>query len=177
MSLIRKSPSGLESLFKVGITLDIRTNHELIQLFDLTGLKSIGDSLRIISNRNLAECSITFICDFLKINARRAIIDNNASQCASAFKVVEGCNLSVVLSVKDENPLMIFPNPANSSITIDGLHNVTSIRILNLYGQVVFEETVNEETLQINLNGFISGLHYIELLSNEERKLIKFIKI
>jgi hypothetical protein len=79
------------------------------------------------------------------------------------------------LSVNEfsENETMkIYPNPANEILNIK-LENPTSISIVNIVGEEVYQGTVNANST-IDISGFSSGIYFIKDLNNGQ--VIKFIK-
>ena len=81
-------------------------------------------------------------------------------------------------SLSIETPVLVFPNPANSEITVSNISKDGSqIRILNLLGEQVKNfNTDGEQKLNINISDLPSGIY--ELLISDSEKVIckKIIK-
>lgn len=66
----------------------------------------------------------------------------------------------------ENNALQInlHPNPANDIVTITSKNDFSKIELLNVTGQVLLSETVNDKTRQINLNGFSEGIYFVKVV-------------
>jgi len=117
-----------------------------VTVFDTTNI-TIYDTLTVtIFDTIITSISVT---DTLVINA-----------------VITGVN-----PPNNTNIISIYPNPANTHITIDNgnfaLMNGYTIRINNALGQTVFNQTVNQQQFYINLSGWTgSGYYYLDLIDN-----------
>lgn len=56
----------------------------------------------------------------------------------------------------------VYPNPSNGEFTVYGLQSTVQIQIINLYGQVVFDKTVNHKQETINLSE-ASGIYFYKV--------------
>lgn len=77
------------------------------------------------------------------------------------------------------NPITIHPNPANDHITIDGLNeklNITSLVITNMEGKIIKNLEVTSATMDVNLDGFDSGVYFIVVNHAGGNETLKFIK-
>jgi hypothetical protein len=82
----------------------------------------------------------------------------------------------------NQNTLKVFPNPANTHITIDyGIFSSMSgytLKIVNALGQTVFISPINQQTSYINLSTWTgSGIYYVQLINPqnntiENRKIV-----
>ena len=64
----------------------------------------------------------------------------------------------------------VFPNPSNGSFTVDldNLINVKEIRILNLLGKIVFQQSINNQS-KINIDNLPSGVYILTVIDNENK--------
>ena len=69
-----------------------------------------------------------------------------------------------------QNPIIIYPNPANESITISGLTEITKFRLFDVLGKVIMEKDVSFTDTAIELNNISSGLYFYSL-SNQKQVL------
>lgn len=80
------------------------------------------------------------------------------------------------------NSLNVFPNPSSNSINIQipKVNAEATLKILNIYGQLLNEYKINEYQNQIlelkNTSVYESGLYFIEFISKTGRLTAKFIK-
>ena len=70
----------------------------------------------------------------------------------------------------------LYPNPANTHVTIEG-NNILYIRLINSYGQVVLEKTyesVNHVTL--DLSDLPQGVYSVEVITEKEQIVKQLVK-
>lgn len=60
----------------------------------------------------------------------------------------------------------IYPNPANEKITVDA-KNINSISISNVMGQKVYETSVNNDKVVVDVNDFPAGIYMINVITDE----------
>lgn len=87
---------------------------------------------------------------------------------------------NTVLSVESNinSTIGIYPNPASDNVFIN-FHDKTNffhVRILSLFGNVVFESNNYISNSSINLEGLASGIYIIQVISEENTISNKFIK-
>ncbi len=87
-----------------------------------------------------------------------------------------------VLEVSEYNleVINVYPNPTTNSVTISGASSedqVRSVRLVTLTGQEVLSKKVTTLSTTINLVTFPSGIYFLELRNNANKKrIIKLIK-
>jgi N-acetylneuraminic acid mutarotase len=82
----------------------------------------------------------------------------------------------------NQNTLKVFPNPANTHITIDygnfASMNGCTLKVVNAVGQTVFATPINQQSSYIDLSTWTgSGIYYVQLIdtqnnSIENRKIV-----
>ena len=75
-----------------------------------------------------------------------------------------------------EAGITMFPNPANDNLTIEGLTENSSVRILNTVGQLVYSNLIKGSKAMINTSSFKNGLYIIQLEMNGKIVTTKFVK-
>lgn len=60
----------------------------------------------------------------------------------------------------------IYPNPANEKITIDA-QNINRVSISNVMGQKVYETSVSDEQIVVDVNDFPAGVYMIQVVTDE----------
>jgi hypothetical protein len=58
----------------------------------------------------------------------------------------------------------VYPNPTNSSLTINTSVNYTSIQIVNTLGQLAFTK---EKSASLNVSSLPSGIYFIQLVDTK----------
>ena len=86
--------------------------------------------------------------------------------------------------IKDQSDfsstIQVFPNPTNDRITISGMNGnysgKTSISVYNLQGQLLLQQSANQETVEINLNSLAKGMYVLKLNSSNNYVVKRIIK-
>lgn len=81
-------------------------------------------------------------------------------------------------SVKNNDNIYIYPNPAENTLKIKGSTNSPSnIRIFNLNGRILLEKENYDLTRSLNIKDLTKGFYVLEIRNKEFQKSFKFIKI
>lgn len=64
----------------------------------------------------------------------------------------------------DNNSFTVYPNPTNSTLTINTKAIYSSVQIVNMLGQVVFTK---EKSTSLNVSSLPSGIYFIQLVDNK----------
>ncbi len=65
-----------------------------------------------------------------------------------------------------EENIGIYPNPANEKITVNA-QNIERVSITNVMGQKVYETSVGDDNMVIDVNNFPAGLYMINVVTDE----------
>lgn len=91
------------------------------------------------------------------------------------------CNVG--LAENEKSPFIIFPNPVNSYLTIEGINSELSevdLSIVNSEGRIVLEQKLAigsiSEKIQVDVSEFLSGLYIIELKQTTSSNKYRFVK-
>lgn len=87
---------------------------------------------------------------------------------SSVVNVKSNCNNQIII---------IFPNPAKHSLTVQGLEVKSNLQIIDAFGKVVIDVrmTGNKETL--NITALHVGTHLLQVSKNNKLvKTLKFVK-
>lgn len=104
--------------------------------------------------------------------------ENDAFEILNANKLKIVDEVSSVNEVTYDQNIKIFPNPANSNITITGLENVEKVVIYDLNGNLIQEIDFNNNSannISINISELLAGTYVAHLHSNEQIKISKFV--
>ncbi|MBL7906076.1 MAG: T9SS type A sorting domain-containing protein [Bacteroidales bacterium] len=169
------SLSGFDCLQSVGL-LTIRGNS---MLTSLAGLDQIDGSsmvgLTISDNPNLSTCDVRSVCDFIGSHPDEANILNNAPGCNDPEEVEAACGEVSTENISLEDTFLLFPNPANKTVTISG-NNILAMREIMIYnqtGQKVHQGKPVNNTLDISK--LRPGMYVVEMVTNHgnlRKKLI-----
>ena len=84
------------------------------------------------------------------------------------------CN-STGISESFSNPIVIFPNPANTELNIILPENdYAQIEISNALGQVIVNDQIKDK---IDISSLTSGLYYITIQQGQQKYSQKLIKL
>ena len=73
----------------------------------------------------------------------------------------------------NSNKLVVYPNPANDFITISGLTEQTSLKIIDVSGRIISNQIISTENSTINTSNLNSGIYFISLYDGRQIKFIK----
>ncbi len=76
-----------------------------------------------------------------------------------------------------DSRFQIVPNPVISQLAVYNMQSsVKSISISDLTGRILLEKTVSDSENKINVSDFESGIYFIEMKSESENSVLKFVK-
>lgn len=82
-----------------------------------------------------------------------------------------GFNISEIKSIN------IFPNPTSDLIQINNLYNISSIKIFDINGYIIYKINSNSSSESINFSHFDKGVYIIEIQSGNKLLRDKIIKL
>ena len=98
--------------------------------------------------------------------------DDSFTVTKQAFINVDG----VGISEQDASDFICYPNPANSLFNIQSEELLSSIRMYNIGGQLIYEDLSCKTKLQsIDISSFDKGVYFVELRSELNASTIKLI--
>lgn len=86
---------------------------------------------------------------------------------------------NTTLSVDDfsATSLSVFPNPAENVISIHTTAPITSLKIINMLGQIVLENNTVDNQQTIDISNLTKGIYFIQAIQDSsEQRTIRFIK-
>jgi hypothetical protein len=145
-----------------------------------TGFTPFSSRYHLYSSQNTIEGG-TFVTS--SSEALSTLNCNTISTIAPIFLNFCG-DLSVPNSILNSNSVLVYPNPFNNEITLNFEMNTDanfSYIVTDLYGKLISEKAINSlsngnhtETIELPL--LSSGVYFITVNFNNERKAIKIIK-
>jgi hypothetical protein len=105
----------------------------------------------------------------------RCIVSSGACTDTSAVAVLTVVNNVGINEVSQSNLFTVYPNPTNSTLTINTKAIYSSIQIVNTLGQLVFTK---EKSTLLNVSSLPSGIYFIQLVDNKGSVIVKekFVK-
>ena len=80
-----------------------------------------------------------------------------------------------IKNTKNENEIVLYPNPVNNLLNIQNLTSENIIQILSMDGKIIMIENVNSTSVQISLEHIPNGIYNVNILEGD--KTIHFQKI
>jgi hypothetical protein len=79
--------------------------------------------------------------------------------------------------VKDSINVKVYPNPASSktNICVNGLDNKATITVSDMQGNIILSNQINNETYELNVENYASGVYFIKITSENIVKTQKLI--
>lgn len=90
------------------------------------------------------------------------------------FSVVEASTASV--DDVQQFDFELYPNPASDFIKVSAVENFDKVAIYNLLGKLIYEETVSNNTKEINVSNLSDGIYFIKASKGKSVETYKFIK-
>jgi hypothetical protein len=84
--------------------------------------------------------------------------------------------LTSIAENNSTNAISVSPNPANESVTIQGISSGEHYTIFNSFGQIVLEGKSTGINTQIDISSFSNGLYFIQIEGKSSDSKLKFIK-
>ncbi|MBC7524583.1 MAG: DUF3494 domain-containing protein [Flavobacterium sp.] len=101
-------------------------------------------------------------------NVEGRVLTTNGALTTSAItdNITAGCTILTTNSVVNKNNISIYPNPFKDVFTIDvnDENNNSMFSVYDLLGKIVFEQNINQNSTQVNLN-LQSGLYIYKLVN------------
>ncbi len=79
----------------------------------------------------------------------------------------------LVGNTSSKNDFSIFPNPANSKITISSTQMIRKVAIYNLEGQVVYSANCFANNLPVDVSGLSNGIYLVKVNDSETCQFVK----
>ncbi len=123
-----------------------------IPLSDFTNLSTRSHIAQLILTGTPAGSGVVYIDNIYFTNAALDVINFNAS------------------------PIILYPNPTSSQITITSNAVIEGLEIYNVLGQKVRNMRTSSPTIVVNISDLPAGLYIVKLNSNDKSSMQRFIK-
>ena len=83
-----------------------------------------------------------------------------------------------IYTIDTKFKINLFPNPTSDNLTIslEGIDNV-NISIINSQGKILTQESCVFDKDKINLSNYQSGIYFVKIMTSDESKQLRFIKL
>ena len=170
---------GFQTLNNYGNYSGVNTNSLSISNVQLPNhtqpIRVISTSGECIDTSNVATINITDTC-ILTIN------DTITTLISVTDTLVINTLITGLTPPNNSNTIKVFPNPANSHITIDfgnfASMNGYTLKITNSIGQIVFTTAINQQSSYVDLSTWGgNGIYFVQIIDTqnntiENRKIV-----
>lgn len=150
-------------LFKNGTLIDVVGNFN-------GGSSNFAKDVTLVRNSNTTEPNVTYTTSEWDSYANNTFtyLGNTPS---TRFKSPNSSNSDLI-----NNDVSIFPNPAIHQFTAQlSEYPIENIRLINIKGQIVLEETPNVEASQFDISSLPKGMYFVQIYSNYKSIIKKLI--
>lgn len=114
----------------------------------------------------ISGCGVSDIFDF-KVWNDKIIVPANFNNAGRELWIYSDGLASDVLNVKNDNPFLIYPNPADKEVTVK-THNVAGQRldITDMHGKTVLKTALSADITTLNVSSLTSGNYCVSLIEN-----------
>jgi len=100
-----------------------------------------------------------------------------ATTAKKTIEFIYDPSTSISVQNTTNSQTIIYPNPIHDFIIIKTNHDKTSqVRIYNIYGQVMYSNSLTGMQNKIDVSKFARGLYFLEILNCEKREVRKLVK-
>ncbi len=82
----------------------------------------------------------------------------------------------ITTKINNTHHISIMENPVMDDLTIKGLNKPGSIRIVNINGEVLYEQNVHQESVKMNASFLKAGVYVLQYFSGGSALFLKFVK-
>ena len=80
--------------------------------------------------------------------------------------LLDDINISDVTGIKEtqhDASVNVYPIPAKNILNISSTENISNIKIMNVFGQVIYTENINGNNTVINTSAYAEGIYFIQM--------------
>ena len=107
-------------------------------------------------------------------NSAGIFFDNNPGIVTNTAVDIIGNPPTSIPVLQNLHTLSIYPNPANTNLTIQYSDNIHRVDITNLLGMVIYTGSYNSPLVQIDVASLSTGIYFVRVNGNYIRKFLKF---
>lgn len=104
-------------------------------------------------------------------------ISNFAGSCTDTFCLT----IDIISGLQDLSPpaagLTLVPNPATDQVSVKTVATPSKVRLLNISGQLVWEQTVISSEFTVEVSALPAGLYLLEVDTNRGRFIGRLVKL
>ena len=100
------------------------------------------------------------------------------SGCESTTRTAVTMTLGNCLGNEEfvSNDIKLYPNPVIDLVTISSTETMSKIDVVNMLGQTIFSNVLNENETRVDMSRYAAGTYIIRVLANDKLQTFKVIK-
>ena len=161
----------LTALFREVVTYTVTVNYDP-EKGSVSGAgtygEGVGVTLTATANENYEFVGWIEGEDLIEVNPYTFTITSDRTFTAS-FRTVTG------IDDVESSMVTLYPNPASTTVTIDGLTAGSRVALLDLNGRVMSEFGVRNSELKIDLTGYAKGAYFVRIVDARGTTVRKLI--
>lgn len=177
-------PSGFGGLYNVAVPftgVTIPTNHTFWTGVEIPTTSAAGDTVVVLTTRMSGYTFVDANTHAGAIDATGAFSSYGVSNLSVANAIFPVVTMDATAGVNETalKNVRFYPNPVTNVANIDfGSNLVSTVNIVNLNGQVIATETVNEGMAHVNVAGLQNGMYFYQAVDANGNVMMtsKFIK-
>lgn len=150
---------------------------------DVNGWQTIGNYASGTNSAPTTPTELSGLDYFVSFNLSSTCTstkatDYNSSRSNKSLSAFNPGGSTVSISETEEGIISIYPNPTNDllNVYIENSNNYELIVITDLNGKILLSTPVSESNYEFSLDGFASGIYFVNILSATESINHKIIK-
>ncbi|WP_394747337.1 T9SS type A sorting domain-containing protein [Spongiimicrobium salis] len=72
--------------------------------------------------------------------------------------------------------MIIFPNPAMSKVTIQGMQGKKQIRLIDMTGRVLYETTSSDSEKELDMGAYPNGFYFVQVKGAQKTEILRLVK-
>lgn len=155
-------------------------------IFASGGIFFNGNGVFMSSNNGSSWAAVnTGLIDIWALNVN-ALVVNKDTIFAGTDSIIWKRPLSELTGIKEINNItgniVVYPNPATNNITLvsqkvaSGGNQETIVEILNIQGQIILQQPLQQGKTNIDIRGLAKGVYILMLHTNEKTEVTRVVK-
>ena len=140
-----------------------------------------NDAFEIDSYTGIISVANSTVLDYKTtpvFNLNVKVQDNGVGNLSHEATVTINLNNTTDFNDIESQNFNLYPNPARDFVNIEIQENEnknTLVEIVNVNGQVIYSETINNNSQRINLSDYSPGIYHVRVISSAKRIVKKLV--
>ena len=163
-----------EPIFDASVINGNYASHEPIEITAITESNPTGDQYLIIEPSNELPYTINEGEEFFFNISPNALAERSIAETIIKVESSYGVvffNVTVdgeLLSISEvASTTKIYPNPANSSVSVVAENDIESVKVYNVLGALVETIPANGKSVNVSLNSYSNGVYFFNILQSD----------